>query len=101
MWIFLSARSMNTTKAMTATTMTITATIAGAGVKDVTAGSAAAKAGLTAGDVVTAVDGRPVDSAEGLVGRVRGMAVGDEVKLTVTGRNGQERTVTATLTARA
>ncbi len=78
-----------------------TATIAGAGVKDVTAGSAAAKAGLTAGDVVTAVDGRPVDSAEGLVGRVRGMAVGDEVKLTVTGRNGQERTVTATLTARA
>ena len=78
-----------------------TATIAGAGIQGVTAGSAAAKAGLATGDVVTAVDGRPVDSAEGLVGRVRGMAVGDEVKLTVTGAGGQERTVTATLTARS
>lgn len=73
------------------------ATVSGAGVQAVVDGSAAAKAGLKKGDLVTAVDDSPIDSADGLVGAVRGLAVGQQVKLTVMDEGGQTRTVTATL----
>ena len=46
-------------------------------------GTPAAKAGLRAGDVVTAVDGERVDSALSLVGQVRERSVGDKVTLKV------------------
>ncbi len=59
------------------------ATRAGAEVVSVGDGTPAAKAGLRAGDVVTAVDGERVDSALSLVGQVRERSVGDKVTLKV------------------
>ncbi len=59
-------------------------------------GSVAAGAGIVAGDVIPAVDGRSVDSAEMLRRRLSGLDGGDEVSIGVT-REGRERTLTATL----
>jgi S1-C subfamily serine protease len=69
--------------------------------------SAAAAAGLqgarvapdgsiSAGDVITAVEGRSVDSVARLLGRIDDFKVGDTVKLTVR-REGREREVAVTL----
>ena len=77
------------------------ATLSGAGIRSVTPGSPAAAGGLTAGDVVTAVNGTPIDSADGLVGQVRGLAVGTKVALTVVGRDGTSRPVSVTLAAQS
>lgn len=68
----------------------------GAEILQVTEGSAAAKGGLQAGDVVLAVGDAPVSSAESLVAHVRGRAVGSTVQLTVA-RDGAERTLDITL----
>nr|WP_240917598.1 trypsin-like peptidase domain-containing protein [Phycicoccus sp. HDW14] len=75
------------------------ATRAGAEVTSVGAGTPAAKAGLQKGDVITALNGDPVDSAESLVGYVREQTVGSTVKLTVL-RDGKSIEVRATLVAR-
>ncbi|MBM6402233.1 trypsin-like peptidase domain-containing protein [Phycicoccus sp. MQZ13P-5] len=75
------------------------ATRAGAEVTSVGAGTPAAKAGLQKGDVIVAVNGDPVDSAESLVGYVREQTVGSPVKLTVL-RGGKSIEVDATLVAR-
>jgi putative serine protease PepD len=87
----------------------------GVAVGTVEAGSAAAKAGIkastghkrlsgtdyyTGGDTITAVDGKPVASAEALRGAIDAHAPGDKVTLTVV-RGGKTRTVQATLGARA
>lgn len=77
------------------------ATISGAGIRQVVAGSPAAAAGLQAGDLVTAVDGRAIDAADGLVGAVRGSAVGSTITLTVINQSGQSREAKATLTAKS
>ena len=61
-----------------------------------TSGGAADKAGLQAGDVVTAVDGKAIASGDALVAAVRSHRPGDEVKITLT-RDGKTQTVTATL----
>ncbi len=76
------------------------ATRTGAEIRSVEPGTPAEKAGLQVGDVVTAVNGDPVDSALSLVGYIREQAVGDSVKLTVI-RGGQTMDITATLTARS
>jgi putative serine protease PepD len=55
----------------------------GAEIVSVEAGSAAAKAGLQAGDVVTAVGDRPVTTSTELTAAVRSKAPGDTVTLTV------------------
>jgi putative serine protease PepD len=55
---------------------------AGARIGDVTSGSAAGRAGLQSGDVVTRVDGQVIDSADGLVAAIRTDAPGDTVTLT-------------------
>ena len=68
----------------------------GARLGEVTSGGAADKAGLQAGDVVTAVDGKAIASGDALVAAVRSHRPGDQVKLTIT-RNGKSQTVTATL----
>ena len=68
----------------------------GARLGEVTSGGAADKAGLHAGDVVTAVDGKAISSGDALVAAVRSHRPGDQVKLTIT-RNGQTQTITATL----
>ena len=70
----------------------------GSQVAQVVAGSAAEQAGVRVGDIVTAVDGRPVSSSEALVALIRSSEVGQQVKLTIV-RGGSEQTVTVTLQA--
>ena len=70
----------------------------GAKIVAVVAGGAAEKAGVPNGSVVTKVDNRPVNSADGLVAAVRSKAPGDKVTLTYTdGNGGPEKTVDVTL----
>ncbi|HMO12074.1 MAG TPA: PDZ domain-containing protein, partial [Actinotalea sp.] len=69
-------------------------------VEQVTAGSPAAAAGLRAGDVVVAIDGRPVNGAESLTGYVRALASGASAQLTVV-RDGQAFSVDVTFAARS
>lgn len=76
----------------------------GAIIRVVIARSPAAAAGLMPGDVVTAVDGQPVDETNTLRALVQARQVGDELTLTVVkgtanGPTGQ-REVKVTLTAR-
>jgi putative serine protease PepD len=68
----------------------------GAGVQSVTAGGAAAKAGLKKGDVITKVDDDLISGSESLVATVRGHRPGDEVTLQVS-NGGDSRTVEVTL----
>ncbi len=68
----------------------------GAKVTAVTAGGAAQKAGLKVGDVITAIDGAPVSDATALIVRIRSLAPGASVKLTVT-TGGASRDVNLTL----
>lgn len=68
----------------------------GALVNEVVAGSAAAKAGLEAGDVIRAVNGVAVDSASDLPPRIGLLAPGSKVELEVL-REGRPRKLTATL----
>jgi serine protease Do len=76
----------------------------GALIKTVVADSPAAKAGLTAGDVISAVDGKAVDETNNLSTIVLSHKVGDEITLTIVkgtaaGPTGQ-RDVKVTLAAR-
>jgi putative serine protease PepD len=68
----------------------------GARIARVEAGSPAAGAGLKAGDVITAIDGRPVSSADDVVQGLSAMSPGDSVTLTVQ-RGGSASTIHATL----
>jgi len=58
--------------------------------------SAAEKAGLKSGDVVTAVDGRPVNRAADLRNKVGMAPVGEKVTLSIL-RDGKKKDVTATI----
>jgi serine protease Do len=68
----------------------------GALVDEPQSGSPAAKAGILAGDVITAVDGTDVKDSRDLARRIGAMAPGSSVKLSIL-RNGETRTVTLTL----
>jgi putative serine protease PepD len=68
----------------------------GALISNVTANSAAAKAGLQQGDVVSSVNGKSIGSSDDLVAAVQSATAGDKVTITFT-RNGAQKTVTATL----
>lgn len=70
----------------------------GALIREVTRGGAAAEAGLQAGDVVVAVNGRTISEATELTAAVRQAAAGEEVNLTVE-RNGSRQEVAVTLGA--
>ena len=69
---------------------------AGAAVGCVVANAPADKAGLKAGDVITALDGNPVSSADDLTSALGSRLPGDSVTLTVD-RNGTTKTITVTL----
>ncbi|MDQ0620065.1 S1C family serine protease [Arthrobacter globiformis] len=71
---------------------------AGAEVASVTSGSAADKAGLQAGDVVTGLAGRTVTDASELTAAAREQAAGSTVKIAFQ-RDGQEQTADITLGA--
>ena len=66
------------------------------GLAPVQAGSPAAKAGLQAGDVITAVNGTPVASINQFVATIANYAPGDTVTLTVN-RGGSTKTIKLTL----
>jgi S1-C subfamily serine protease len=68
----------------------------GALVAEPQSGSPAAKAGLVAGDVITAVDGKDVKDPRDLARTISAMAPGTEVKLSIQ-RKGEEKTVSLTL----
>jgi putative serine protease PepD len=68
----------------------------GALVRDLTAGGAAARAGLQPNDLITKVDDEEVSSVDELVLNLRRHRVGDEVTLTYE-RGGRTRTVDVTL----
>ncbi|MEO7071130.1 MAG: trypsin-like peptidase domain-containing protein [Nostocoides sp.] len=59
-----------------------TADRSGAKITSVAAGTPAAAAGIKAGDLVIAVDGQLVDSADSLIANVRERTVGETVKIT-------------------
>jgi serine protease DegQ len=65
----------------------------------VEAGSAAARAGLRAGDVIVSVDGEEMTRVEDLFAVLRQRSPGDRVTLAIV-RNGEELEVTAVLTDR-
>ena len=67
---------------------------AGALIAQVTPGSPAEEAGLQAGDVVTAVNGRAVDSANAMANAIGMRRIGDEVTLTYL-RDGERRQTSA------
>lgn len=71
----------------------------GAIVQEVTAGSAAEKAGLKKGDVIVSINDNKVTGAESLTGYVRELRSGDTVTLGVV-RDGKATNVQATLTAK-
>ncbi|MEU4619005.1 trypsin-like peptidase domain-containing protein [Actinoplanes sp. NPDC023801] len=73
-----------------------TAENGGAAVSAVVENSAAAKAQLQRGDVVTKVDGKAIEDSDDLVAAVQAGTVGQKMTLTFT-RNGTEQTVTVTL----
>lgn len=68
----------------------------GAGIESVNQGSAAEKAGLKRGDVVTKVDDEIITGSDSLVATIRGHRPGDKVTLTVVD-GGNTRTVHVTL----
>jgi len=71
----------------------------GAFVGEVVDGSAAQQAGIQAGDVITKIDGKKVDSAADVGDIIGKLAPGDRVRITVQ-RDGKEKTLTATLGSR-
>jgi serine protease Do/serine protease DegQ len=74
-------------------------TTQGALVSQVVDGSAAEKAGVKAGDVVTAVNGRPVKDAGSLRNAIGLLSVGEKVDLSLL-RDGKPRRVTAVVSER-
>jgi putative serine protease PepD len=70
--------------------------LTGAGIAEVSAGSAADEAGLERGDIVVKVDDEPVQNSSALVATIRGHRPGDTVTLTVV-RDGEQQQVKTTL----
>ncbi|MFK5582553.1 S1C family serine protease [Serinicoccus sp. LYQ131] len=75
------------------------ATVTGAVVTQVEAGSPAAGAGLAEGDVIIAIDEEPTTSATALVGQVRERAADEEAVVSYV-RDGERTDVTVRLTTR-
>jgi serine protease Do len=71
-------------------------TAEGAIVDEPEAGSPAAKAGIVAGDIITAVDGKNIKNSHDLARRIASIAPGSSVTLAVL-HNGESKTVSITL----
>jgi S1-C subfamily serine protease len=70
---------------------------AGVAIVSVTAGGAAAKAGLRPGDVITAINGTPTPDAQTLAAVLAGLQPGQQATVNVTRANGSTATVKVTL----
>src|SRR5215831_4870672 len=71
----------------------------GVTIAGVVSGSAAAQAGLTAGDQITSVAGHAVTSSSDIQSALASHHPGDKISLSWTDQSGQSHTVTVTLTA--
>ena len=69
----------------------------GAEIAEVVPGSAAARAGLTSGEVITSVNGQAVTSTESLTDLLLGQAPGASVQIGYLDLSGQQQSVTVTL----
>ena len=69
----------------------------GARLADVTPGGPAEEAGIEAGDLILAINGRNINGSTELVVAIRANAPGETIELRVQKSTGQQRTVTATL----
>jgi S1-C subfamily serine protease len=77
-----------------------TGTTSGATISEALNGTPAAQAGLTAGDTITAVDGKAIASADALTAAMAGHKAGDRVTITwVSGSTGATQSATVTLIA--
>lgn len=68
----------------------------GAYIQEVIEGSAAEKAGILAGDIITKVDGQAVDNENKITQAISGKKIGDKMNLTVW-NDSKERQITVTL----
>ncbi len=75
-------------------------TAAGAIVDQVTPGTPAAEAGLKPGDVITKLDGQPIEDASDLTRRIGSFKPGDKVELTYL-RDGADKTASVTLASQS
>ncbi|HST49271.1 trypsin-like peptidase domain-containing protein [Jatrophihabitans sp.] len=73
-----------------------TSSQAGVALRSITAGGAAAKAGLKVGDVVTSIDGQRVTTSDSLIAAIRNHAPGQQASLTYL-RGGKSSEVNVTL----
>ena len=73
--------------------------VQGALVSQVVDGSAAEKAGIKAGDIITAVNGKPVKDAAALRNTIGLLRIGDRVDVSLL-RDGKPRRITAVITER-
>ena len=69
----------------------------GARVNEVVPDGAAAAAGIRAGEVITEVDDRLIESGDALVAAIRSYPPGSQIEITLGGRGGGGRTVSVTL----
>jgi len=69
----------------------------GAVIKSITPDSPAAAAGLTAEEVITAINGEPVTGPQQLVKTVQGLKPGDTITLTLANKDGESREVSIPL----
>lgn len=69
-------------------------------IRDITDETAAAEAGLQSGDVITHVDGTPLDETLQIANLIASKQPGEEVSLRVLRRTGAEETITVTLGSR-
>jgi putative serine protease PepD len=70
---------------------------AGVIVSQVTPGGAAAKAGIVAGDVITAINGQPITSLADLQNVLAGLTPGASATVTILSQTGAKRTVNVVL----
>lgn len=70
----------------------------GIGIKQVVEGSAAQKAGLVPGDIITEIEGNKVESGDDLTNIMNKKKIGDTLKLKVITESGKTKEVKATLT---
>jgi len=71
----------------------------GAMVESVTSGSPADRAGIEAGDTITAVDGRPVTTADSLGTLIKAHAAGEHINVSWTSTDGSHHSAGMTLVA--
>jgi putative serine protease PepD len=98
--IIRTGRATHPSIGVSATTVSGTGDREGALVRELTAGGAAAGAGLQVNDLIVELDGEPVTSVDELILEIRSHRVGDRVEVTYV-RDGERRTTEVVLQDRA